>query len=208
LNGVIQKPTDAFTVSGSTITFASNLVTGDVINFIQILGNVLDLGVPSDGTVSTAKIVDGAVTSAKLASGTGGKVLQVVSATDSTSRSTTSTSFVTGSNTLSVNITPSSTSSKIFLMANGNCYMGSNAAYVILTIYRNSTDLGAASNKGLGNLYKNPDDVGVPYGISFLDSPSTTSQITYQVYFRVTAGTGTLNENSSKASLTAFEVGA
>ena len=72
LNGVIQKPTDAFTVSGSTITFDSNLVTGDVIDFIQILGNVLDLGVPSDATVSTAKIVDGAVTSAKLASGVGG----------------------------------------------------------------------------------------------------------------------------------------
>ena len=208
LNGIIQAPGSSYTVSGSTITFASNLVTGDVINFIHILGSVLDLGVPSDATVSTAKIVDGAVTSAKLASGTGGKVLQVVSATDSTGRSTTSTSFVTGSNTLSVNITPSSTSSKIFLMANGNCYMGTNAAYVILTIYRDSTDLGAASNKGLGNLYKNPDDVGVPYGISFLDSPSTTSQITYQVYFRVTAGTGTLNENGSKASLTAFEVGA
>ena len=56
LNGVIQKPTDAFTVSGSTITFAANLVTGDVINFIQILGNVLDLGVPSDSTVSLAKL--------------------------------------------------------------------------------------------------------------------------------------------------------
>ena len=66
LNGVIQKPTDAFTVSGSTITFASNLVTGDVINFIQILGNVLDLGVPSDGTVSTAKLVSTSVTAAKL----------------------------------------------------------------------------------------------------------------------------------------------
>ena len=69
LNGVIQKPTDAFTVSGSTITFASNLVTGDVINFIQILGNVLDLGVPSDATVSTAKIVDANVTSNKMFSG-------------------------------------------------------------------------------------------------------------------------------------------
>jgi hypothetical protein len=56
LNGVIQKPNNAFTVSGSTITFASNLVTGDVIDFIQILGNVLDLGVPSDGTVTSAKI--------------------------------------------------------------------------------------------------------------------------------------------------------
>ena len=72
LNGVIQKPTDAYTVSGSTITFASNLVTGDVINFIQILGNVLDLGVPSDATVSTAKIVDANVTLAKL-SATGTK---------------------------------------------------------------------------------------------------------------------------------------
>ena len=66
LNGVIQKPTDAFTVSGSTITFASNLVTGDVINFIQILGNVLDLGVPSDATVSTAKLASTSVTAAKL----------------------------------------------------------------------------------------------------------------------------------------------
>ena len=56
LNGILQKPGSSFTVSGSTITFASNLVTGDVIDFIQILGNVLDLGVPSDATVSLAKL--------------------------------------------------------------------------------------------------------------------------------------------------------
>ena len=56
LNGILQAPTSSFTVSGSTITFASNLVTGDVIDFIQILGNVLDLGVPSDSTVSLAKL--------------------------------------------------------------------------------------------------------------------------------------------------------
>jgi hypothetical protein len=55
LNGILQAPTSSFTVSGSTITFASNLVTGDVIDFIQILGNVLDLGVPSDNTVTTVK---------------------------------------------------------------------------------------------------------------------------------------------------------
>jgi len=56
LNGILQKAGSSFTVSGSTITFASNLVTGDVIDFIQILGNVLDLGVPSDSTVSLAKL--------------------------------------------------------------------------------------------------------------------------------------------------------
>jgi len=56
LNGVIQKPGSSFTISGSTITFASNLVTNDVIDFIQILGDVLDLGVPSDDTVTAAKL--------------------------------------------------------------------------------------------------------------------------------------------------------
>jgi hypothetical protein len=56
LNGILQAPTSSFTVSGSTITFASALETGDVIDFIQILGNVLDLGVPSDNTVSLAKL--------------------------------------------------------------------------------------------------------------------------------------------------------
>ena len=36
LNGVLQKPGSSFTVSGSTITFASNLVTGDVIDLSLI----------------------------------------------------------------------------------------------------------------------------------------------------------------------------
>jgi len=56
LNGTIQKPGSSFTVSGAVITFSSNLATGDVIDFIQILGDVLDLGVPSDATVTAAKL--------------------------------------------------------------------------------------------------------------------------------------------------------
>ena len=75
LNGVIQAPISSYTVSGSTITFAANLVTGDVINFIQILGDVLDLGVPSDGTVTSGKIANDAVTLAKMASGTDGNII-------------------------------------------------------------------------------------------------------------------------------------
>src|SRR6056300_1922729 len=56
LNGILQSPTTSFTVSSSTITFASNLITGDVIDFIIVLGNSLDVGVPSDNTVSLAKL--------------------------------------------------------------------------------------------------------------------------------------------------------
>jgi len=93
LNSCIQKPNSSFTVSGSTITFSSNLVTGDVIDFIQILGDVLDLGVPSDATVSTAKIVDGAITSAKLASGVGG-VAGITSSADATAMTITDAELI------------------------------------------------------------------------------------------------------------------
>ena len=69
LNGVIQAPIDAFTIVNDTIVFASSLASSDVINFILVLGNVNDIGTPSDDTVSTAKIQANAVTSAKIASG-------------------------------------------------------------------------------------------------------------------------------------------
>jgi len=77
LNGVIQGPgaSRGFTVSGSTISFNSALTSSDVIDFIYIFGDVLDVGTPTDDTVTTAKIVDNAVTLAKLGDGTQGDVL-------------------------------------------------------------------------------------------------------------------------------------
>ena len=59
LNGVIQAPVNAFTVSGSTITFASTLSATDVIDFILILGNVFDIGTPTNGTVTPSSIQGG-----------------------------------------------------------------------------------------------------------------------------------------------------
>ena len=56
LNGILQAPTTSFTVSGSTLTFASALTSSDSIDFVILLGNVLDLGVPSDSTVTAAKL--------------------------------------------------------------------------------------------------------------------------------------------------------
>ena len=56
LNGILQKPGSSFTIAGSTITFASNLATGDVIDFIILLGNVLDIGQPSDASITSAAL--------------------------------------------------------------------------------------------------------------------------------------------------------
>ena len=56
LNGVLQAPTSSFTVSGATLSFASSLTSNDSIDFVMLLGNVLDIGTPSDGTVTEPKL--------------------------------------------------------------------------------------------------------------------------------------------------------
>jgi len=68
LNGVVQAPVGAYTVSGSTITFASTLSATDVIDFILILGNVFDIGKPTDGSVTNASVsASAAIALSKLA---------------------------------------------------------------------------------------------------------------------------------------------
>ena len=64
LNGILQAPISSYTIVGSTIVFASALTTSDSIDFITILGNTLDTGTPSDGTVTTAKLASTVLTGA------------------------------------------------------------------------------------------------------------------------------------------------
>ena len=59
LNGVIQSPTSAYTISGSTIVFSDALTSSDTIDFILVLGDVLSIGTPSDGTITSAKLASG-----------------------------------------------------------------------------------------------------------------------------------------------------
>ena len=62
LNGVVQSSGDSYTIASSQITFASALTSSDVIDFILILGDVLDVGVPSDDTVDASKITANVIT--------------------------------------------------------------------------------------------------------------------------------------------------
>ncbi|MGB0467973.1 MAG: hypothetical protein ACPGF7_10675 [Pontibacterium sp.] len=77
VNGVIQAAGDAYTINGSTITFTENLVTGDVIDFIIALGDTGSAVTPVDGSVTTAKLANNAITRAKLADDLSGTNLAI-----------------------------------------------------------------------------------------------------------------------------------
>jgi hypothetical protein len=64
LNGVIQSPTSAYTISGSTIVFSDALTSSDTIDFILVLGDVLSIGTPSDATVGFSKVTSNLITGA------------------------------------------------------------------------------------------------------------------------------------------------
>jgi len=67
IDGVRQTPTDAYTVSGVTLTTTATTPSGTDNVTVMFMGDVVDIGAPSNDTVSTAKIQDDAVTAAKLA---------------------------------------------------------------------------------------------------------------------------------------------
>jgi len=128
-----------------------------------------------------------------------GSVLQVVSANTNTTTSNASSSAVPATN-LSVSITPRSASNKILVMAslpataangNGNYYFA-----------RNGSVIGATEK------FVSAGGTGTQFAISisYLDSPSTTSATTYQVYFNAGSSTMYVNQNGAYSTITAMEV--
>ena len=135
--------------------------------------------------ISAGGLPDGCVTADDLASGVGGKILQVVSATKTDTFSTSNQSFtdITG---LSVSITPVSSSNKIFVsgFVTG---LGTSNTRAVHRLVRDSTAIcigDAAGNRAraFGGIYTN-EDGETPETVSFvhLDSPSTTSATTYKI---------------------------
>ena len=66
VDGILQEPTAAYTLNGSTITFTEAPNTSSTFFGIQ-LGGVGQVGIPSDSSITTAKIADSNVTTAKIA---------------------------------------------------------------------------------------------------------------------------------------------
>ena len=97
LNGVIQSPGTSFTISGSTIVFASALTSSDVIDFILVLGDVLNIGTPSDSTVGFSKITSNLITGATAETSiAGGDSILIYDDSATALRKMTRTNFVAG----------------------------------------------------------------------------------------------------------------
>jgi hypothetical protein len=157
------------------------------------LGDVLDIGTPSDGSVNTSQLANSAVTDAKMASTLdfsgktvtygltdsdmpSGSVIQVVQGVLQSKTTTTNTSATaTG---LTATITPSSTSSKILVTVHGSHETVTSGTTNVYPLYRNGSSI---NNSFM--IYSNPTPDGVAMSSSYLDSPSTTSATTYALYF-------------------------
>ena len=173
---------------GGSVSFQAPSSTGD--------DRVITLPTTADGTVLTT-------TNPKT-----GNILQVVQAVKTDIATTTSASFGALSG-LSVNITPSATSSKILVTV--DCKIGNEGNGAYIKLVRDSTDIykGDAQSGKLACLhqtYGGSDTGEGQYGLAFmggtfLDSPSTTSQVTYAVqWLREGSGTIYINRNSSDSS--------
>ena len=142
-----------------------------------------------------------------------GSVLQVVQTRVTsvvTVSSNNSFSTVTG---LSASRTPSSSSSKILVRAALNTYHLNSGMNSIARINRNS----GAAYSGTSNDFYHPTGGGVCGNIyiEWLDSPATTSSVTYQVEMTDQAGANTLSinkdyfgVNQGQSTVTLFEVSA
>lgn len=150
---------------------------------ITISGNGITSANIADGTITNADINASAAIDASKLTGTG-KVLQVIQ-TISTTQFNPSTSYGTFTNS-TVNITPSSTSSKILISYNtgGLVQATSNLGARIKrdgTVVRQIDRYGYSTSTSWSSL---------PIFLHYLDSPSTTSQVSYtlELYKQVDTG--------------------
>jgi hypothetical protein len=145
-----------------------------------------------------------------------GKILQVAQATYSTSTNINTSTFTdTG---LSITITPTSSSNKIMVMINQQVRNAASSPTVLgcrLRLLRGSTNIIDFSNSGGGFdsfeiTADNGGNVRLAGYIStmYLDSPSTTSAVTYKTQASTSGGTHAFQNSGAPSLITVMEVAA
>lgn len=143
----------------------------------------------------------------------GGKVLQVVQGTTTTSTNITSATYT--DTTLSASITPSSTNSKVLVMVTQECYVGSSTDQGggVLRLVRDSTNIWDPSGDTVVWIKTSASTPrhGAMFSLAYLDSPSTTSSTTYKTQAKVQSATNSMFvqvNGQATSTITLLEIGA
>ena len=150
---------------------------------------------------------------------TAGKILQVVSVNKDSSAMASTTSSTPADTGLTVDITPSATSSKILIVYNLHVYLsggGLDTGVCFLlnrkigsgsfSVLAASADASSAFSVYLYETSSGSEFI-TNFGDSFVDSPSTTSTLTYKVTFNANAGgTAATNTANTNANITVMEI--
>jgi hypothetical protein len=158
--------------------------------------------------VDQIQLADGSTpTAGDLGLNTTGSVLQVQSTKWASYDSTTATSLVATGR--SVNITPSSTSSKILIMVSTGGFWSSNyQGYGYLSIYRNGSSISIGSQGVYALEAGGQTDSNYTRAIQFslIDSPNSTSELTYELYAQTSSSTFFYSDERLESSIIAMEI--
>ena len=177
-------------VKANKISPATGTTTtlGDASDVFQLPASA-EIDIASGATLDVNGTLD--VTGATVTGLSAGKVLQVVQVikTDGFSTGSSTHTDITG---ISASITPSSSSNKILVNVSVGTADFSAAAYFGFQLVRDSTDLGqgtvagqtASTFGGTGNSGRGRGSLAYTY----LDSPSSTSSLTYKLQVRIESG--------------------
>lgn len=182
-------------------------------NIATAIATKADLASPTFTGTPSAPTADSSSNSTQIATtafvkSLGGRIAQTVK-TSGTSASTSSTSYVATGHTAT--ITPTSTSSKILVLVNAmlwqtNVYF--NSANTFMALFRNG------SNAQSGDWIMVNANVNGASGASifafgaimYLDSPNTTSSVTYQPYIRCDGNGSAVYNGSGNGTITLLEI--
>ena len=223
VENVRQDPNSAYSLSGTTLTFSAAPDSGTnniyVVHQAKAVATIsagagtvnaasMDNTVISGQTALTSRPAD---TDEFLVSDAGtikrvdfshikGSIGQVVSVSKTDTFTTTSTSL-TALTGLTANITPSATSSKILVTVSIGAVDASDNIIVLFQLLRGTTivGLGDASGSRSRVMFKtilpSSNDAQASSN-QFLDSPSSTSQLTYSIKTACNSGTMYINRSS------------
>ena len=145
------------------------------------------------GTLASATITSATISNQLTdANMSAGSVVQVVTSEYSTQTSSSSSTFAdTG---LTASITPTASSSKVLVIAQvSSCFTQTNTnTEMDVNLLRDSTTLIGSFGPRGGNYTTNGDAIGTA-GAVFLDSPSSTSSLTYKCQFKSTQNNAQVN---------------